>query len=182
MNGTCGAVCRTKEQFVAVKTHAQLNGNSAAPDDLYLAQRGLRTMAVRLKQHEENALIVARWLQDRPEVARVLFPALPDDPGHALWKRDFAGASGLFGVLLKPVPEAAVGAMLNGLELFPMGASWGGYESLILPIDMKGLRSLQPWPAEGPLLRLHIGLEDPEDLIEDLERGLERLNAHARAA
>jgi len=176
------AVCRTKEQFVAVKTHAQLNGNSAAPDDLYLAQRGLRTMAVRLKQHEENALIVARWLQDRPEVARVLFPALPDDPGHALWKRDFAGASGLFGVLLKPVPEAAVGAMLNGLELFPMGASWGGYESLILPIDMKGLRSLQPWPAEGPLLRLHIGLEDPEDLIEDLERGLERLNAHARAA
>lgn len=176
------AVCRTKEQFVAVKTHAQLNGNSAAPDDLYLAQRGLRTMAVRLKQHEENALVVARWLQGRPEVARVLFPALPDDPGHALWKRDFAGASGLFGVLLKPVPDAAVDALLNGLELFPMGASWGGYESLILPIDMKGLRSCRPWAVEGPLLRLHVGLEDPDDLIEDLERGLDRLNAHARAA
>lgn len=176
------AVCRTREQFVAVKSHAQMNGNSAAPDDLYLAHRGLRSMAVRLKQHEANALTIARWLQDRPEVARVLYPALPQDPGHALWRRDFSGASGLFGVLLKPVPQSAVAAMLDGLDLFPMGASWGGYESLILPIDMTGLRSARPWAEKGPLLRLHIGLEDPEDLIEDLARGFERLNAHARAA
>jgi cystathionine beta-lyase len=174
--------CRTKEQFVTVKTNGQLHGNSAAPDDLYLALRGLRTMGVRLQQHEANALEVARWLQGRPEVARVLYPALPDDPGHALWQRDFAGASGLFGVELMPVPEAAVNAMLNGMDLFRMGASWGGYESLILPIDLGPLRTATRWSGEGPLLRLHVGLEDPADLIEDLEAGFDRLAAHARAA
>lgn len=176
------AVCRTREHFLAIKIHAQLNGNAAAPDDLYLALRGLRTMAVRLEQHQANALEVARWLQSRPEVERVLYPALPEDPGHALWQRDFDGACGLFGVMLKPAPEAAVNAMLDGMTLFRMGASWGGYESLILPVDLSGLRTATTWAPAGPLLRLHVGLEDPADLIEELEAGFDRLNAHARAA
>jgi len=176
------AVCDTRETFETVKTNAQLHGNSAAPDDLYLAQRGLRTLAVRLRQHGESALAVARWLQDRPEVARVLYPALPDDPGHALWKRDFQGASGLLGVELRPVPAEAVRAMADRMTLFPLGASWGGYESLMMPIDLSALRTVRRWGDRGPLLRLHIGLEDVDDLIADLAAGFERLNAHARAA
>lgn len=176
-------ICANEGLFRRVKRCAAIYGNCGGAEELFLGLRGLRTMGLRLQRHQENALQVARWLQGRPEVARVLFPALPEDPGHALWKRDFDGASGLLGVVLAPgFSKQAVTALLDGMALFAMGASWGGYESLILPIDLKGLRSLQPLPDEGPLLRLHIGLEDPEDLIEDLERGLERLNAHARAA
>jgi len=134
----------------------------------------LRTMGVRLKQHQENALIVANWLNTQSKVSRVLFPALPDDPGHELWKRDFNGACGLFGVVLdQHYDDDALGAMLDGLELFAMGASWGGYESLILP--SKPIRTATTWEAEGSLLRLHIGLEHPNDLIADLETGLARL-------
>ncbi|MEQ8965350.1 MAG: cystathionine beta-lyase [Azospirillaceae bacterium] len=176
------AVCDTRETFDTVKTNAQLHGNSAAPDDLYLAQRGLRTMAVRLRQHQESALAVARWLQGRPEVAHVLYPALPEDPGHALWKRDFDGASGLLGVELHPVSADAVAAMADGMSLFPLGASWGGYESLLLPIDLTPYRTVNRWDGRGPLLRLHIGLEDVQDLIADLEAGFDRLVARARAA
>jgi cystathionine beta-lyase len=154
-------------------------GYCAAPDDCYLALRGLRTLAVRLARHQETALTIARWLQARPEVARVMHPALPEDPGYRLWRRDFRGASGLFGFALKPCPPAAVAAMLDGMELFGMGFSWGGYESLLIPTKPQALRSAVPWATDGPCLRLHAGLEDAGDLIADLDRGLSRLKAAA---
>ena len=115
------------------------------------------------------------WLRDRAEVDRVLYPALPGDPGHDLWKRDFSGASGLFGVILKACSKDAVAAMLDHMELFAMGASWGGYESLMIPTEPGKIRTASRWPLGGPCLRLHIGLEDPDDLIADLEKGLARL-------
>lgn len=162
-----------------IKTSAHAMGYAAAPDDCYLALRGLRTLSVRLHRHQETGLALARWLQGRPEVARVLHPALPEDPGHALWRRDFTGASGLFGVVLNPYPKEAVAAMLDGLRLFGMGFSWGGYESLILPVKPETCRTVTRWDAPGPLLRLHAGLEDPADLIADLDQGFERLRAAA---
>lgn len=170
-----GLVTLRDEFYRPLKSAAHGMGHGAAPDDCYLALRGLRTLAVRLRRHQETGLALARWLGERPEVERVLHPALPDDPGHALWRRDFAGASGLFGVVLKPAPAAAVAAMLDGLELFGMGFSWGGYESLILPV--KPARTATRWTAAGPLLRIHAGLEDAADLIDDLERGFARLAA-----
>jgi len=114
-------------------------------------------------------------------VSRVLYPALPEDPGYALWKRDFLGASGLFGVVLKPAPKEAVYAMIDALDLFGIGSSWGGFESLILPTNPERLRTATRWNAEGPTLRLHIGLEDQQDLIEDLERGFHQLRVAAAA-
>jgi cysteine-S-conjugate beta-lyase len=152
-------------------------GSYASPDDCYQGLKGLRTLAVRLERHHANALELADWLQRRPEVERVLCPALPGDPGHALWQRDFRGASGLFGVLLKPCPAAAWHAMVDGLELFGLGASWGGYESLILPNRPERYRTATRWDASFPSLRIHAGLEDPADLIADLEAGFARLNA-----
>ena len=170
-----GLVTMRDEFYRPLKSAAHGMGHGAAPDDCYLALRGLRTLAVRLRRHQETGLALARWLGGRPEVERVLHPALPDDPGHGLWRRDFTGACGLFGVVLKPAPAAAVAAMLDGLELFGMGFSWGGYESLILPV--KPARTAAAWTAVGPLLRVHAGLEDPQDLIADLERGFARLAA-----
>jgi cystathionine beta-lyase len=154
-------------------------GSYVSPDDCYQALRGLRTLSVRLERHQANALRLATWLRGRPEVARVLYPALPDDPGHALWRRDFLGASGLFGVILRPCSKAAVAAMVEGLELFGMGYSWGGYESLIIPTQPERYRTATTWQAEGPCLRIHAGLEDPDDLIADLAAGFERLNRAA---
>ena len=155
------------------ETHGNL-GLCVGPDDVYLGQRGLRTLAVRLKRHQETALALALWLQRREEVARVLYPALTSDPGHELWRRDFTGASGLFGILLKPVSRDAVAAMLDHMELFGMGWSWGGYESLIVPSHIN--RTARAFAAEGPVLRLHAGLEAADDLIADLEAGFDRLN------
>ncbi len=152
-------------------------GIAVAPDDVYLATRGLRTLAVRLKQHQENALIVARWLQRQPDIKRLLYPALPEDPGHALWKRDFTGASGLFGVVFTRTSEAAVAAMIDDMQLFALGFSWGGYESLICPSNPAALRTAEPWTEAEPGIRLHIGLEHPDDLIADLEAGLARFRA-----
>jgi cysteine-S-conjugate beta-lyase len=149
-------------------------GVTASSDDCFLALRGLRTLAVRLERHQASALRIARWLQDREEVAEVVYPALPGSRGHALWKRDFSGACGLFGVILKPAPKARVDAMLDGLRWFKLGVSWGGFESLILPIN-DAVRSVTRWEPEGPYLRLHVGLEDPDDLIDDLAGGLARL-------
>ena len=143
----------------------------AGPEDVYLALRGLRTMAVRLARHQESALAVARWLQARPEVLRVLHPALETDPGHAIWKRDFKGASGLFSVILKPVPHAAVHAFLDSLTLFGMGFSWGGFESLVIPFDCAEYRTATIWAPGGPGVRFQIGLEDVGDLTADLDRG-----------
>ncbi|UEM19223.1 cystathionine beta-lyase [Skermanella mucosa] len=169
----------TEEVWNRLKRNAVQLGTCAGPDDVYLGLRGLRTMGARLRQHQDTALALARWLQARPEVARVLHPALPDDPGHALWKRDFTGACGLFAIELKPCSAAAVASFLDGMELFGMGYSWGGYESLILPIHPEKLRTATRWRTDGPMVRLHAGLEDPDDLIADLERGLARLAAAA---
>lgn len=152
-------------------------GMPASPEDCWLALRGLRTMDVRLARHMATGIELARWLAARPEVAKVLHPALPDDPGHALWKRDFRGASGLFGLILRPASDKAVAAMLDGMELFGMGWSWGGYESLLIPTQPASSRSAARWHVAGPTLRLHAGLEDPGDLIADLEAGFGRLGA-----
>ena len=148
-------------------------GQFAGPDDMYLALRGLRTMSVRLERHMRNATAVAEWLRGRNEIESVLYPALSNAPGHAVWKRDFTGASGLFSVVLKPAPEQALAAMLDDLSLFGMGFSWGGFESLVVPF--KPVRTATTWTAPGPCLRFHIGLESPDDLIDDLEQGFERL-------
>ena len=157
-------------------THYDL-GQTAGPDDIYLAQRGLRTLAVRLKQHWENGLRLAEWLKSRPEVEGVLHPALPDDPGHELWKRDFKGACGLFGVALKPISKQQLAAFIDGLQLYGLGASWGGYESLIIPFEPE--RTATRWPYAGPCVRIHAGLENIDDLIADLQQGFGRMNAAA---
>ena len=152
-------------------------GLCAGPQDVYLALRGIRTLSARLAQHQATGMQLATWLAQRPEVERVLYPPLPNDPGHRLWKSDFTGATGLFGVLLKPFSGAAVAAFIDGLELFGLGFSWGGFESLIVPQDPHAVRTAVPWNAKGPLVRIHAGLEDPEDLIRDLEAGLGRLRS-----
>jgi cysteine-S-conjugate beta-lyase len=144
-------------------------------DDCFLALRGLRTLPVRLKRHQETALRLTRWLSGRPEVSRVLYPALETDPGHALWKRDFLGACGLFGVVLKPFSDKAVTAMIDGMRHFGIGWSWGGYESLIIPSEFE--RTACKFNAAGPVVRVHAGLEDPDDLLADLEDGLARLRS-----
>ena len=150
-------------------------GVTASPDDCFLALRGLRTLPVRLARHVESALTVAQWLRTRPEVLEVIYPALPGSRGFDLWQRDFIGASGLFAVVLKPVARARVDAMLDGLQLFGMGWSWGGFESLIIPIYPELVQTATTWDAGGPCLRIAIGLEDPDDLIEDLAEGFLRL-------
>jgi cystathionine beta-lyase len=149
-------------------------GHASSADDCYTALRGLRTLHARLVQHQETALTLAHWLAARPEVEQVLHPAMPGTPGHEFWKRDFAGSSGLFGVVLKPCKMEQVDAMLNGMRLFGMGYSWGGYESLLIRADLKTSRTAKPWHAVGRTLRISAGLEDPEDLIADLEDGLAR--------
>jgi cystathionine beta-lyase len=156
-------------------------GICAGTEEMFLGLRGLRTIGVRLERHWRSGLHMAAWLEARPEVSRVLHPALSSHPQHALWKRDFLGASGLFSMVLKPCPKAAVAAMIDGLKLFGLGASWGGYESLALPFHAARTRSATPWQPEGPTIRLHIGLEDVADLKADLEAGFARLTAAAQA-
>ena len=149
------------------------------PEDVFLALRGLRTMELRLREAERQGLALARWLEGRPEVLRVIHPALPDHPGHRLWKRDFTGSSGLFSIVLKPASEAAVAAFLDGLELFGLGYSWAGYESLAVPFDCTSYRTATQWAPGGPAIRFSVGLEDIEDLKADLDRGFARLRATA---
>ncbi|MCC7326353.1 MAG: cystathionine beta-lyase [Burkholderiales bacterium] len=150
-------------------------GVTASTDDCFLALRGLRTLAARLDRQQASGLTLARWLRERPEVREVLHPGLPGARGHDLWKRDFRGASSLFGVVLRPVAPERIAAMLDGLELFSMGYSWGGYESLLIPTTPESARTATVWKPGGPCLRFAVGLEDPEDLIEDLEAGFARL-------
>lgn len=150
-------------------------GTSVGSEEAYLALRGLRTLHVRLRHHHEAGLAMAQWLAKRPEIARVLHPGLESDPGHSLWARDYTGACGLFAAILKPVSEKALGAFLDGLELFGMGYSWGGYESLIIPFDPRSYRTATNWTAEGPAIRLHIGLDDIADLQDDLTAAFARL-------
>jgi cystathionine beta-lyase len=171
--GTVTANAAYKDRLV--QTHGDL-GLCASGDDAFLTLRGLRTLSVRLKRHQESATELAIWLKNRPEVARVIYPPLHDDPGHALWKRDFTGACGLFSIVLREVSDTAVAAMLDGMKHFSLGYSWGGFESLILPAHYH--RSF-PKNLEGPLIRLHIGLENVDDLKADLESGFERLRDFA---
>jgi cystathionine beta-lyase len=170
-----GTITTTEALYVPVRSMVAELGYCVSPDDAFLAMRGLRTLGLRLERHHRSALRVAEWLSGRPQVKRVLYPALPGDPGHALWKRDFRGASGLLAIVMDGVPKAGVDAFLNSLELFGMGASFGGFESLAIPMDPARHRSATQWPADGAYVRLHVGLEDADDLIEDLEQGLSRM-------
>jgi cystathionine beta-lyase len=145
------------------------------PEDVFLALRGLRSLSLRLKEHERQALDLARWLSERPEVDEVLHPALETYPGHAIWRRDFKGSTGLFSVVLKPASAAAIAAMLDGLELFGLGYSWGGFESLVISFDCAAYRTATRWRLSGPALRFYVGLEDLEDLKADLDAGFARL-------
>jgi cysteine-S-conjugate beta-lyase len=174
-----GVIVCNEATYPAVKASAVGLGVCASPDDVFLGLRGLRTLGVRLERHWRNGVELATWLEGRPEVARVLHPALPSHPGHAIWKRDFLGACGLFGVVLRPVPPRAVEAMSEGFVHFGIGASWGGYESLILTSNPRRIRTAVPWADSGPVLRIHAGLEDIEDLKADLAAGFDRLRAAA---
>jgi cystathionine beta-lyase len=167
-----------KQLAVGMRDH----GWTVSPDDAYQVLRGVRTLAPRVARAGESGLQVARWLADQPEVSRIIHPGLDSHPDHAIWKRDFRGVNGLFSLILRPASEAAVNAFLDALELFGLGFSWGGFESLAIPCDiqLKTARTAEPWQAEGPLVRLHVGLEDPADLIADLRRGLDAFAA-ARA-
>lgn len=175
-----GTITTTEALYERTRSAVADLGFCVSPDDAYLALRGLRTMALRLDRQQQSALRVATWLQGRPEVSRVLFPALPDDPGHTLWARDFTGAGSLFGVVLQGMTKAVVDAFLNGLQLFRMGVSFGGFESLAIPMDPAPLRTATQWQAEGPYVRLYVGLEDPDDLIADLARGFGSMYATVR--
>jgi len=175
-----GTVLGSGDIAKKLRSTAKDLGICCGGDDLYLAHRGLHSMQVRLERSSRTGLEVARWLKTRPEVARVIHPALPDDPGHAIWRRDFSGASGLFSVMLKATAKPALAAFFDGLELFGIGASWGGYESLIIPGSPARLRTATTWSEPGSLVRLYTGLEDPGDLIADLEAALGRLAAANR--
>ena len=172
-----GTVSANAKAWPLLAEGIRLLGVCAGPDDVYLALRGVRTLSVRLAQHYRSGLEMARWLQARPEVARVLHPAIESDPGHAIWRRDFTGASGLFSIVLKPTPQKAVDALLDTVKLFGMGYSWGGFESLVIPFDCSDYRTVTKWAPGGPALRLHIGLESIDDLKADLDRGFAALKA-----
>jgi len=167
------ALANPKTYGLLKRTTHQL-GQLTGPDDAYLALRGLRTLEVRLKQHEKNALEIAKWLEDHAMVDRVLHPALPSCPGHDVFKRDFSGSTGLFSIVLKAGELKNMGAFCDQMEHFGMGFSWGGFESLVLPQEVAPVRSATSWDAKGPLIRLHIGLEDTEDLKQDLDAALKR--------
>ncbi len=170
-----GIVASSEKCWLPVRRTITEYGYSASPDDCYLALRGFRTIGVRMKQQMASALKIARWLESRGEVTRVLYPALESDPGYAIWKRDFEGAASLFAVVLKPASAAQVAAFVDALKLFGIGSSWGGFESLVTVVHAETYRTATRWKPGGPALRLHIGLEDPADLVADLERGFAAL-------
>jgi len=172
-----GTAIATEPYWEQLRENSYLMGQCTSPDDLYLAMRGIRTLGVRLKQHQENALKVAKWLESREEVDVILHPAYDTCPGHEYFKRDFEGSNGLFSFVLNRGDQASVNALLDGMHHFKMGYSWGGFESLILGNTNVGrLRTATTWQYQYPLIRVHIGLEDVDDLIEDLAQGFERLN------
>lgn len=174
-----GAILTTEALYPKINRFYRQLGMTVSGDDAYLALRGLRTLSVRLERHQRNAHALTDWLAKQPEVAEILYPARPGAPGHALWRRDFTGASGLFGVVLHPQSEEAMREMLDGMSCFGMGYSWGGFESLILRSNPSRYRTATTWPWPGPLLRIHAGLEDPADMIADLDAGFARLRAAA---
>jgi cysteine-S-conjugate beta-lyase len=167
-----GLIVTNEKYWLPVRRTVADYGYCSSADDCYLALRGFRTIGVRMKQQMANALSVARWLQTRGEVKRVIYPALESDPGHAIWKRDFEGAASLFSLVLNPANQKQIAAFVNALKLFGIGSSWGGYESLVTAPNIAPLRTATTWPADGPVIRLHIGLEDPEDLIADITQAL----------
>lgn len=171
-----GTVSASKRAWDSLKRFHFSMGLFASPDDVTLALRGMRTLDVRLERHYRNATIVAKWLETREEVKAVYYPALESHPQHQLWKRDFKGASGLLSFVTKPSTQVAADALLDSLSLFSIGYSWGGFESLAMIADPKPVRSATSWEVDGHLVRLHIGLEDPSDLISDLEEGFARFN------
>jgi cysteine-S-conjugate beta-lyase len=175
-----GLVSANERWFKRLRVTFDAFAMSPGPEDVFLALRGLRSLELRLREAQRQALALAAWLAARPEVAQVLRPALPDCPGHAIWKRDFRGASGLFSVFLKPCTQRALAAFLDGLELFGMGYSWGGYESLVVPFDCSPYRTATAFKPPGPALRFSIGLEDEEDLKADLDAAFARLRAAAK--
>jgi cystathionine beta-lyase len=172
-----GTIACNEATYERVKEATGFYGLCCGPDDVYLALRGLRTIGVRMDRHHENGLRLANWLRERPEVTQIMHPGLAGDPGHDLWQRDFLGASGLFGFVLKDDKRTKIAALLDGLELYGMGSSWGGYESLILPNWPENNRTATQWSPGGQSMRVHVGLEDIDDLIADLEAGLARYNA-----
>ncbi|EXF92976.1 cystathionine beta-lyase [Pseudomonas fluorescens HK44] len=174
-----GAILTTEALFATINRFYRQLGMTVSGDDAYLALRGLRTLSLRLERHQRNAHALTEWFAQQPEVAQILYPARPDSPGHALWRRDFTGASGLFGVVLNPQSDEALRAMLDGMTCFGMGYSWGGFESLILRSNPASSRTATQWPWKGPLLRIHAGLEHPDDMIADLEVAFSRLRAAA---
>ncbi|WDE03149.1 cystathionine beta-lyase [Thalassomonas viridans] len=172
-----GTATATEKCWPQLRENSYLMGQCTSPDDLYLALRGIRTLGVRMKQHQQSALKVANWLSERQEVETILHPAFASCPGHELWQRDFTGANGLFSFVLNKGNQAALTAFLDGMEHFKMGYSWGGFESLIIGVNSIGsMRTATKWPYQYPLVRLHVGLEDVEDLVEDLQKGFERFN------
>jgi cystathionine beta-lyase len=178
-----GLVSANERGFKALRATYDSFAMCPGPEDVFLALRGMRTMALRLREHERQALDMARWLAGRPEVSQVLHPALETHPGHDIWKRDFKGSSGLFSVILEPCSDQALAAMLDGLGLFGMGYSWGGFESLVIPFDCSTYRTATQWKPSGHALRFHIGLEDLDDLKRDLDAGFARLReTDAKAA
>ncbi len=169
-------IAQEKEDWLKLKHTAVTLGQAVAPDVCYLALRGIRTLGVRLEEHQSSAIKIAHWLSNRPEIETVLHPALSSCPGHEFWRRDFSGSSGLFSIVLKNFSTQQVNAMLDNMDYFAMGYSWGGFESLIVPCDPTKIRSATKWSGNGPLLRIHVGQEDVQDLIEDLKRGFMRLS------
>ncbi|WP_213995198.1 cystathionine beta-lyase [Arsukibacterium sp.] len=175
-----GTASANEKHWPKLREHSYLMGYCASADDAYTALRGLRTLAVRLQQHEQSALTVASWLGQRAEVETVLHPALPTHPGHAIFQRDFSGSNGLFSFVLKQGSQQQVAAFIEGMSHFKMGFSWGGYESLITAtMQLQKLRTASSWPYRGPLIRLHIGLEHVDDLLADLAAAFERFNQAA---
>jgi cystathionine beta-lyase len=177
-----GLVTANESWFSRLRATFDAFAMCAGPEDIFLCLRGLRTLELRLREAERQGLVLAQWLAKREEVLQVLHPAFPSCPGHDIWKRDFAGSSGLFSVILAPCSQAALAAMLDGLELFGMGYSWGGFESLVIPFDCRTYRTATQWNPAGPALRFSVGLEDMGDLEDDLDRGFARLRAVDRAA
>lgn len=171
-----GIISTNEACYDRIRDSVRLSGQCAGPDPIFLGLRGLRTMPTRLKQHWKSGIKVAEWLAGRPEVARLIHPALPSHLGHDLWRRDFTGASGLFAFILHEVSDEAVGRLLENTQLFGMGYSWGGFESLLIPFDPRSYRTATEWNAEGPAFRIHIGLEDPDELICDLQIGFDAMN------
>ena len=172
-----GTATANEKYWRQLQENSYLLGQCTSADDIYLAARGLRTLSIRLAQHEKNALVIANWIKARPEVDHIRHPAFDSCPGHEFFKRDFSASNGLFSIVLKQGTRAAIDALVKDMSHFKIGFSWGGFESLIMPVSgLNSIRTATTWDTSKPLIRLHIGLENTDDLIEDLERAFDRFN------